>query len=179
MKTAQVRKESLMNHDEFANRQEPVREDMALQRRFWRFERVGWLALLMLIALALAGLFSKGPLSHVQARTADARLQVEYERFSRNGAQEDLVISTHSAPGRIHYVVMGGELLRGYSIETMYPLPAPSRSRGQDLLVPLQADAQGLATLYLTLRSNGVGRYRGVIGLQDGPALDIGKFIYP
>lgn len=49
------------DHSDLHNRHYPVEEDMALQRRVWRFERIGWYALLLLIGLSLAGLFSKGP----------------------------------------------------------------------------------------------------------------------
>lgn len=48
---------------ELCSRRDPVREDMALQRKVWRFERWGWYGLLLLVALTLGGLFSKGPLS--------------------------------------------------------------------------------------------------------------------
>lgn len=56
-----------MHQSERNSRRVPVRENMPLQIRGWQIERVGWYGLLLLVALALAGLFSKGPLS-------DARL---------------------------------------------------------------------------------------------------------
>lgn len=169
----------MMSDEEFSDRKAPIRENMALQRRTWRFERVGWLALIMLVALALGGLFSKGPLSQVTRSSADGRLQVEYQRFSRNGAQESLIVTSHGAPGEMRWLVLGSGLLKGYSIEFQTPEPGPSRSQGQDLLIPMQGDEQGVATLYLTLRSDGVGLYRGSLGLRGQPALSLSKFIYP
>lgn len=168
-----------MDHQEFESRSYPVHEDMRLQRRSWRFERVGWFGLLALIGLTLAGLFSKGPLSEVEPQTADHTLKVKYERFSRNGAQDDLVITSSGLPGEMRYLVLGGELLEGLSIESLNPQPAPLRSDGRDLVVPMKADSNGLATLYLTVRSNGVGLYRGHIRMLHGQALPIPKFIYP
>jgi hypothetical protein len=61
-----------MHLPEQSSRNVPVRENMALQIRGWQIERLGWYGLLLLMALALAGLFSKGPLSHVQ--TGEARM---------------------------------------------------------------------------------------------------------
>lgn len=168
-----------MDDHEFASRTHPVLEDMARQRRAWRFERIGWVGLLVLIALTLAGLFSKGPLSQVNAHTADGALRVQYERFSRNGAQDDLVVTSTGSPGELRYLLLGGELLKGVSIEGLYPQAAPLRSEGQDLLIPMQADHQGIATLYLTLRSNGVGLYHGRLTLKGGETLAVPKFIYP
>lgn len=49
-----------MRGNEADNRSGPVEEDMPLQLRVWRIERAGWYALLLLVMLALLGLFSKG-----------------------------------------------------------------------------------------------------------------------
>ncbi|MEG5266863.1 hypothetical protein TRP66_21475 [Pseudomonas sp. JDS28PS106] len=165
--------------EEFVSRKYPIEEDMDEQRRAWRFERIGIGALVVLIGLTLGGLFSKGPLSHVQLQTPDGRLSVEYERFSRNGAQDDVIVSSSGAPGEMRYLVLGHEWLEGMSIESLNPQPANLTSDERDLMIPMRADARGTATLYLSLRSNGVGLYRGHIRLKDGPQLDLPKFIYP
>ena len=165
--------------EEFVSRKYPIEEGMDEQRRAWRFERIGIGALVVLIGLTLGGLFSKGPLSHVQLQTPDGRLSVEYERFSRNGAQDDVIVSSSGAPGEMRYLVLGHEWLEGMSIESLNPQPANLTSDERDLVIPMRADARGTATLYLSLRSNGVGLYRGHIRLKDGPQLDLPKFIYP
>ncbi len=46
------------NRDELESRSYPIREDMTLQQRLWKTERVGWYLILLILALALAGLFS-------------------------------------------------------------------------------------------------------------------------
>ncbi|TDV62596.1 hypothetical protein [Pseudomonas sp. LP_7_YM] len=168
-----------MHSQEFSSRSYPIQEDMAQQRKAWRFERIGWVGLILLIGLTLAGLFSKGPLSQVEPATADGRLQVKYERFSRNGAQDDLIITSKGAAYEILYLVLGSELLEGVSIEGLNPQPEPLRSEGRDLVIPMKADRNGLATLYLTVRSNGVGLYRGSMHLIGGENLPVPKFIYP
>ena len=168
-----------MSESEYASRSHPIEEDMRLQRRVWRFERVGWAVLLLIVALTLAGLFSKGPLSSVQVSTKDGSLTVKYERFSRYGAQDDMVITSIGAPGKTRDLVLGKELLAGASIEGLNPQPEPTRSDGGDLVVPMKADARGVATLYLTVRSNGVGLFKGHAQLLGGQELPVPKFIYP
>ncbi|HKS12719.1 MAG TPA: hypothetical protein VJS90_06725, partial [Pseudomonas sp.] len=84
--------------DEHHARQYPVSEDMRMQRRVWRFERLGWYGLLVVVGLTLAGLFGNGPLSDRTANSADGRVQVEYARFSRNGAGEQLRIRVKGRP---------------------------------------------------------------------------------
>jgi hypothetical protein len=169
----------MTEEEEFISRAEPVQEDLCLQRRVWKFERMGWGLLLIIVGLTLAGLFSKGPLSDMRRQTPDGRLHIEYQRFSRNGAQDDVIIAARGAPDQMLYVVIGSRWLEGFSIDALNPQPAPLKSEGRDLVIPMLADAHGAATLYLTLRSNGVGRYEGYVRLRGGESLTLSKFIYP
>ena len=152
---------------------------MPNQRGAWRFDRVGWFGLLVLIALTLAELFSKGPLSQVEPQSSDGSLKVRYERFSRNGASDDVIVTAKGNPNRMLYLVLNGELFEGLSIEGLNPQPAPLRSKGRDLVIPTLADEDGTATLYLTVSSNGVGLLKGRARLLNGPVVAIPKFIYP
>ncbi len=63
-----------------------ITEDMRLQRRTWRVERLGWVGMLLLVNAALLGLFSIGPLSTRTVESADGAIRVHYDRFLRNGA---------------------------------------------------------------------------------------------
>ena len=168
-----------MDDREYDNRSFPIREDMTLQRATWRFERIGWFVLLVLIGLTLAGLFSTGPLSQVNDQTADGTLEIRYERFSRNGAEDEIIVTAHGAPGQFLRLALGGRLLEGFSIEALNPQPAPLTSDGRDLIIPMLADRKGVATLYLTIRSNGMGLYQGYVRLNDGEHLAVPKFVYP
>ena len=80
------------DHPDLRSRQFPVQEDMAYQLKVWRFEHIGWYLLVVCMLLGLLGLFSRGVLSSQDARSADGRVQVEYEMFHRNGSMNDLNI---------------------------------------------------------------------------------------
>lgn len=45
-----------MADDELISRRYPIRENIPMQKRVWRFERVGWYVLVIIVLLALAGL---------------------------------------------------------------------------------------------------------------------------
>lgn len=168
-----------MNDQEFSSRSYPVNEDMEKQLKDWRFERIGWFFLLVLVGCALAGFFSKGPFSSVESQTANGELKVKFERFTRNGAQDNFLITSTGPPKEIRYLVLGGELLEGMSIESLNPQPAPLRSEGRDLVIPMKSDNDGIATLYITMRSNGIGFYKGYVRPLRGDEISISKFIYP
>jgi hypothetical protein len=72
------------------SRSYPVREDMRLQYAFWAWERATWVALALIVLLALSGLFAHGPLSRRTVK--DAALSLTYERFQR--------VTSHGSPRR-------------------------------------------------------------------------------
>lgn len=168
-----------MNEDELLSRQEPVEEDIRMQERVWRFERVGWYVLVVIILLALAGAFGNGPLSDAQVTSTDGRIQVEYQRLSRSGTTDDLRITVHGIAGKPVKVMLGGSLLREASIETMQPEPQSSISHGEALLLQLGTSRDGIATLYLTLRSESVGTLEGIVRTSPTSAVSFSTFLYP
>ena len=167
------------DHSDLHNRHYPVEEDMALQRRVWRFERIGWYALLLLIGLSLAGLFSKGPLSNAQARSADGHLWVEYQRFMRNGASDALIIHLQGKPGKPLEVAIEGELLNGFNVEMLQPQPLKASTAGEGVRLWALSDTDGRAALHVTLRSDGVGRFAARVTSANGASVQFSQFIYP
>ncbi|AJO78686.1 hypothetical protein [Pseudomonas sp. MRSN 12121] len=165
--------------DDLRPRQQPVREDMALQRKVWRFERLGWYALVLIVLATLAGAFSRGPLSDRDISSADGRLRVEYQRFLRNGSTDALTLHMRGSPGQRLELEIAGELLQGFSVETMQPDPLRASAAGAGMRLWVQADRDGQARLYLTLRSIGMGPHESRVTLAGSLPLTISQFIYP
>lgn len=168
-----------MADDELWSRRHPVQENMRMQRRVWRFERVGWYVLVVIVLLALAGLFGNGPLSDAEALSQDGRLKVEYQRLSRSGTTDSLFITVQGVPGKPVRVELAGPLLREASIETMQPEPQVSMSHGPALLLQLGTTNDGVATLYLTLRSEHVGTLQGIVRAGSQTEVHFSTFLYP
>ncbi|WP_447758955.1 hypothetical protein [Pseudomonas moraviensis] len=167
------------DHPDLRSRQFPVQEDMAYQLKVWRFEHIGWYLLVVCMLLGLLGLFSRGVLSSRDARSDDGKVQIKYEMFHRNGSTNPLKLSVHTTPEATVELDIGGEMLDGFSIETMQPAPVRMRSSAQGMRLWLQADAQGQATLYLTLRGDGLGLYRSDIKATGSNDVQLTQFIFP
>ena len=166
-------------HSDLHSRSYPIDEDMVLQRKVWRFERLGWYGLVVLIGLTLAGLFSKGPLSSTEVRSADGQVRVEYQRFLRNGSSDALVIHLQGRAGATLEVEINGELLQGFNVEMLQPQPLKASTAGEGIKLWVLADNDGRATLHLTLRSDGVGTFNTRVALVSGAAVGLSQFIYP
>lgn len=168
-----------MDEEEFISRRHPVEEDMRMQQRVWRFERVGWYALVLVVLLGLAGVFGNGPLSNAQLTSEDGRVHVEYQRLSRSGTTDNLRITVRGTAGEPVMLLLGGTLLREASIETLQPEPQVSQSHGKSLLLQLGTSKKGIATLYLTLRSEYVGPLEGVVRAGPNSVVHFSTFLYP
>lgn len=167
------------DHPDLRSRQFPFREDMAYQLKVWRFERWGWSTFVLFVALGLLGLFSRGLISSQDVRSGDATVRVEYEMFHRNGSTNSMKISVRTTPESMVELDMTGELLDGFSIETIQPQPLYARSSAQGIRWRMQADSQGQANLYLTLRGDGLGLFRSGVRSAGSSDVKLTQFIFP
>lgn len=165
--------------DELQDKCYPVEEDLKLQLQIWRFERIGWYALVVVVLMTLLGLFSHGILSSTTATSSTSDLAVEYERFHRNGAVNKMVIHSKGKPGQAHTLFIGGAMLDAFSIDSMQPQPVSSIGNRKGLKLTLTADAQGESALYLAWRSDGIGLFKSKIAIEGGGEVLITQFIYP
>lgn len=97
---------------------------LPFQRREWRAQQIGWLALALFVAAALAGLFGSGPLSG--ARIADPRggLAVDYQRFVRAGAAQRLLFEIDAPSARSVELRLSRRYLDAVRVEHVLPPPA-------------------------------------------------------
>jgi hypothetical protein len=167
------------NEREMQDRQHPVEENIVLQRKLWRFERVGWFVLVAVVILTLCGLFSRGPISSTETTSANGNLQVEYERFHRNGSVNSMVIHARGKPNQPLLLDLSAAVLRGFSVESIQPQPIASSSSQLGISFTLQTDGHGESVLYLALRSDGVGLFKTRIQTGAGEQVSISQFIYP
>ncbi|WP_220814335.1 hypothetical protein [Pseudomonas paralcaligenes] len=165
--------------DEMRNRTHPVREHIGVQRVQWKLERAGGWILLGIMVLTLLGVFSRGPLSSATAVSPNGNLTVEYERFLRNGATFTMVISVRGNPGEMQRIDLSGEMLEGTTIESIQPSPDQvSTHRRTGFSLDIRPDAEGYARVHLSLRADGVGRYRSQVS-NGSSKVDLAQFIYP
>lgn len=166
-------------HPDLESRNYPFCEDMPYQIKVWRFERFGWYALVLVMILGLAGLFSRGVLSSRDVHSEDGRLRVEYEMFHRNGSTNTMKISMKGKPESAVELELAGELLDGFSIETLQPEPIRSRGSAQGMHMWIQTDAQGQASMFLTQRGDGLGLFRSSVLLPGTSNVKLIQFIFP
>lgn len=159
---------------------------LAFHRRELRAERIGWAVMLLIVLLALLGLFGSGPLSKHRVQTADGGLQVKYNRFARYLAPTELRLTFSPAAvkdARVH-VWLSRAYLQHMEIQKIIPEPDSVQLEGKRLTYTfkvLQNSQPG--EILFELESEAIGRLRGAAGLA-GPAgknqeVAFTTFIYP
>lgn len=164
--------------DDLHDRDYPIQEDMGLQTRLWRLERLGWAFFFLVVVMTLLGAFSSGVLSETTANSPDGRLSVSYQRFERNGAASSF--SIHISENHVAPVIVRieGDFLERFTVESMQPEPASSRSQGNGLELTYKPDSTGTINVRFSLRPEGMGMARSRISASSA-AVETRQFVYP
>lgn len=159
-----------------------IDQDERFQRRKWRIQRLSWIAMLLLLAAALAGVFGDGPLSRVSAGDT-ATLHAEYQRFVRHHAPALLRLRIGGralgADGELRLAV-SRQYLQAFEIGRI--TPEPQRVAGSaDELVFVFALAPGVRALEVTfeLQPAQLGSHSGSVRAGDRASLHLKSFTYP
>jgi hypothetical protein len=159
-----------------------IDQDLDFQGRMYVIERIGWVAILLLLILALLGLAGNGPLSQADVGAADSPLHIRYDRIARAQAPAQVQFSVQ--PGMAREGVLHLWLDRDYleRAHIQQVVPQPSRlSSGQDRLIyQFDVDESGTPSkITFYLEPDQVGLLGARAGLVDGPTLEFRQLILP
>ena len=157
-------------------------QDLQFQEREWVIQRLGWTAMVVVIILALLGVFGTGPFSATTAGEADGPLSVAYQRFLRQDSSTTVTIRTgsdHITTNKVE-VWLDADYLASVEVERISPQPNEVRE-GEDRLTYVFAieDMTQPFEVRFSLRPQHIGRLSGEAGVIDGPSMEFDQFSYP
>ncbi len=147
-----------------------VGDNLAFQRKWWRFERGIWVFFGLLLVADVAGAFGRGYLAYAQARADDNSLEVKYERIERASTPSAMTITV--SPAEIHdgsvRLFVSESVIKQLGASRIAPQPGVSEltEGGVNYTFP----ASGAAVIELALQPTVPGRYKfdmHVLGGQD------------
>jgi hypothetical protein len=107
-----------------------VNEDLSFLRKEWRFQRIGWIAMLLLVALGLSGALGRGPLSHVTDGDNNS-LAVSYDRVIRHSADTKLkIVAGRALRADTLRVYITSGYMDAFEVRNIIPEPVSSGIRG-------------------------------------------------
>ncbi|MDP8960397.1 MAG: hypothetical protein M3N32_02075 [Actinomycetota bacterium] len=149
---------------------------MRLHERVWRLQRVAWIALALLVASALAGLFGPGPVSYRTARSEDGQLAVAYQR---RGATSEVEVTVRQPPPGDVNLAVARDYLSKVNVSSIMPRPDEVRTEpGQVVFVfPVQPNVSDFAVVF-GVASDTIGSMSATVAF-DGAASHFRQFSYP
>lgn len=161
------------------DRPHPVQEDMLLQQRTWRIQRIGWISLGAVALAALLGLFGRGPLATTTATGAAGNLEVVHEIVMRRGGATQMRIAVRRAAAGETVLGLGPGLTEGLTLERTRPTPLREiYGDGQTEFVFASRRGEPLR-IQFDLRPTRTGVIRGAVSLPQDPPAHLTLFSLP
>ncbi|HJU04176.1 MAG TPA: hypothetical protein VJ692_03420 [Nitrospiraceae bacterium] len=159
-----------------------LNEDVPFQRRVWRIQRIGWMAMAGLLLAALSGVFGQGWLSDETAANSSGTLWIDYERFGR--WESTLALRVHvgsgASPNGTVRIRLDQDYLSNLQIEGMMPEPDSTETSATAVTYVFRttdADQQAVITLYTKMKRFGV--FTANIQAGGEPPVSFRQIIYP
>jgi len=159
-----------------------IDEDPAFTARAWRLQRASWIAMALVVTLALTGLLGSGPLSR-SVVSLPGLLRVEYQRFARYEAAQTLTVrlepgATRGAEAKLW---IDRRYLNDTRVESVTPPPARVEATEDQLVYAFSISRPGRPiTIVVALQSEQIGPITGRIGLEGAAEhVTFRQLVYP
>ena len=156
-----------------------INEDLTFQRHSWRFQRVGWIAIGLLLLTGLAGFWGQGPFSWGTAGHQSGPLQMEYERLAHYMTTAMLRLHVNPDIGRDRITVhLAQRYAETIQIEQIMPRPESEAVSAEGLTYIFNlAGRPSVITFYMKMGR--VGLLSGEVRADDHPPVHFRQFVFP
>jgi hypothetical protein len=158
-----------------------IDQDMNFQRQQWRVQRSAWFAGVLILLLALTGIFGGGPLANATATDSDHVIDVDYERIDRRHSPSTLFFDV--APVGTQPTIelwISNSFLGNVELQTIVPEPNGAEAGPDRTLFAFSAsDGNEPVRIRFDYEPTSIGLHDMSIGLVDGPSVDIRIVVLP
>jgi hypothetical protein len=156
-----------------------IEAGIGFQRRVWRAERIGWVAMLALVAAALGGLFGGGgPLARGEA--GDGGLRADWPRIARLGAGAPIRVTLPPEPGaQVAELRLPADFPARWRLREIAPTPLEAEGGAGAFVLRLRRDAEGRAAVAIEAEPEGGPGPRRLRLESAGRVLDLPVFVWP
>ena len=157
-----------------------VGEDLAFQRRWWRFERALWVFFAFLIFCDLIGLFGRGYMANAERHAKDQSVYMTYERIERSGTPSTMTF--HFGPealrnGQVRLFV-SQSVVKSLGAQRISPEPASSVIGNGGVTYTFPAtDESGIVEISLKPTFSGVHHFS--VGVPGSEYLNASVLVFP
>ena len=159
-----------------------IRYDLAYHRRLFVFQRIGWVAIALVLLAALLGLIgAEGPLS--TGRAGNDSVQVRYDRFphQESPTQVEVTLRGGAVAGDRLELWLDRAFLREVRLKQVSPDPNEVIAKDGGLSFVFTGQGPGATIMvWLLFEPVAAGRLHGEVRAgQDGAPVRFTQFVYP
>lgn len=154
-----------------------IETDRRFQERVWIFERAGWIAMLLIVVAALAGLTgTSGPASSASVEAGGAK--IDYPRIARWQTADSMTVEFSGAgTGR---VLLPSAFLEAMSVENVTPQPTRVVATPQGAIFEFElGGGAGDKRVDFALRPDSPSFPQRVAGDVEGDPFEISFMVLP
>jgi hypothetical protein len=157
-----------------------IEKDLDFQYRSWRFQRIGWIIMALIICAGLAGFFGHHPFTKKTEETANKILSVEYTPYTRYESQDNLRVRLTSDTPNLNIIRLWFDeaYLDSLTVVAVSPLPIRGESRKGQRAFVFQSDGRPFTATF-SVHLHKLGVVQGSIGIDTGEVLPITHFVWP
>lgn len=159
-----------------------VAEDLPLQTKIWKMERIAWVVFSLLLLAGMLGVFGRGILSKTTHSSPDQVLRIEYERFGRYQAPMDLKIhvGAQAVQGQFLRLWFDSKYFEAVELSQISPAPHSTEVAQGKHIHQFKVAAPGQpVSINFEVKGNTYGQTHLRFGLENGPELSLTQFFYP
>lgn len=163
--------------------QEMDRHNIAFVEREWIASRIGVVAMVVIVVMALAGVFSVGPVSWAAKSGPESGVTLRYEKLVRREGPTDLQVFLPGAlsdgSGTVSLWI-SDKYLELVRVENIVPQPDKATSVSFGVLYDFAvADEDQDVDVTISITPHSIGPKTGSLGLLEGERIDFQQFFYP
>jgi hypothetical protein len=155
-----------------------LHEDLRLQHREWRVQKVSWFLLYALLVAIAFGLLGHGPLSNSQVRSPAGGTLLEFDRFMTVKSTNRLTLTLQPSNGEVR-AVLDAKYLQDVEIKEIRPEPEKSVLESEGTAYIFSANSQKPMRVHFSFEPRNIGMLEGWIAVAGEPRLKFKQFVYP
>jgi hypothetical protein len=156
-----------------------INQDLDVQARMWKIQRIGWVVMGLILLAALIGLFGSGPISRATEGEENSGFMVQFERFGRSrGPSELRFLVRPDRDGRLSVWISDAYLSR-LTVHQMVPWPDGMIPMEGGVRFDWRTSGSDWVQIICSVEVTSFGFLSGEMRSLDRAPIYIRQFIYP
>lgn len=153
-------------------------EDLQFQKKEWVFQRVVWMIMLVIVVLAIIGVFGNGPIARAEAGGTQEILHIKYDRIVRERSRTETLVTINlnrsevlrQTGDTLIHLWISQDLVHSMGLTTTTPYPVRTSLNDTAIVFSFITpyDSRSIKILF-DWKPVDIGMQHGYIGLLSHP----------